>query len=45
MTLGENLTTGGFVTMVVQPITYLFEVLTINLVLGFNQMEQFGLMG
>jgi len=41
MTLGEYFTPRGRVPMVIQPITYLLEVLTPNLVLGIDELVQF----
>lgn len=45
MTLGKCLTPCGLVTVFIQPIGYLLEVFTINLVFGFDDLVQFSLMG
>ena len=45
MTLGKCLTPCGLETMVIKPIRYLLEILTLNLMLRPYQVEQFGLAG
>jgi hypothetical protein len=43
MTLGKCLTPCGLVTVFIQPIGYLLEVFTINLVLGLDDLVKFRL--
>ncbi len=45
MTLSKCLTPRGLITVFIQPIGYLLEVLTIDLVLGLDYSVQFRLMG